>query len=84
MLVSHPFRDIDGNYDYFFVNRFGKLSCIKSEKKLEVGSLMFLEAFPAGDYLLRVTEMTQEEGKTIIEWESADATICMQQIPEGD
>lgn len=83
MLVSHPYRGFEGNYDYYFINRFGMLSDFKSEKKLKVGSLMFLEAFPAGDYLLRVTKLTQLEEQTIVEWESAEASVCMQSIPEG-
>ena len=79
MLVSHPKRDFEGKFDYYFVNQFGELSLFQSEEVLEVGSLIYLSSL--GDYLFKVTEIAQKEEKMVVTFESVKAIICDQPFP---
>lgn len=79
MEVSHPKRDFKGKHEYYFVNQLGGLSLFQSEEMLEVGSLIYLTSI--GDYLFKVTEIAQEEDKTVVTFESVKAIICDQPFP---
>jgi hypothetical protein len=70
-------------FDCFFVNKFIELSHFRSNKILEVGIIMYFEAFLANTYLLKVTDITKIEDKIVIEFEKFnDLAVCNQSIPE--
>lgn len=79
MLVSHPKRDFEGKYEYYFVTQYGNLSLFQSEEELEVGSLIYLMSI--GDYLFNVTKIDQEGDKKVVTFESVKAIICDQPDP---